>query len=373
MEQQNFKNILCIRPDTMGDILMLTPALRALKETYGAHITLLTSKSGSAITSFISEIDETIAADLPWEKNSEGFKTGKSIRTLVKKIRTKKFDVAFIFTSFSQDPFPSALIALMADIPIRIAYSHNNPYHLLTQWTPDPEPQKHIRHEVQRQLDLVGHIGAKTKNSHLSLTVPTKSVKSLVEKLLKNGISPDEPLIIMHTTASSQKRIYSKKGFVKAAKKILQKTQYQIIFTGVESEKKYIKSIQEEVGNRSYSLAGKLTLPEMITLIDLAKLLISNNTGPVHIASAVGTPVVDVYARTNPQHTPWNVSSSVLYFDVPKEYQNTVVCDIVPIDGKPLHGFEDIVKESLVLLEKDQKKINTVRLYEKNYSSHSNI
>ena len=65
------------------------------------------------------------------------------------------------------------------------------------------------------------------------------------------------------------------------------------------------------------SLAGRLSLGELGALIEAADLLICNNTGPAHIAAAVGTPVVDLYALTNPQHTPWQVESRVLFHDVP--------------------------------------------------------
>ena len=60
------KNILCIRADNMGDVIMSTPAFRALKETFGCRLTLLTSAMGSLITPFIKEVDETITFDLPW-------------------------------------------------------------------------------------------------------------------------------------------------------------------------------------------------------------------------------------------------------------------------------------------------------------------
>ena len=71
------------------------------------------------------------------------------------------------------------------------------------------------------------------------------------------------------------------------------------------------------MGAPSHSVAGELSLPDLAALIERAPLLISGNTGPVHIAAAVGTPVVDLYALTNPQHTPWLVPGRVLNHDVP--------------------------------------------------------
>src|SRR5687767_11851045 len=76
----------------------------------------------------------------------------------------------------------------------------------------------------------------------------------------------------------------------------------------------------------SLSLAGTLDLGHLAALLSHAPVLISNNTGPVHIAAAVGTPVVDLYALTNPQHTPWGVPSRVLFHDVPCKNCYKSVC-----------------------------------------------
>ncbi len=76
----------------------------------------------------------------------------------------------------------------------------------------------------------------------------------------------------------------------------------------------------------SHSVAGELDLADLAALIERAPLLLSNNTGPAHIAAAVGTPVVDLYALTNPQHTPWEVPHRVLNHDVPCKYCYKSVC-----------------------------------------------
>ena len=78
----------------------------------------------------------------------------------------------------------------------------------------------------------------------------------------------------------------------------------------------------------SFSLAGELDLGEMAALLALSPILVSNNTGPVHIAAATGTPVVDLYALTNPQHTPWKVPQRVLFHDVAHKYCYKSVCPL---------------------------------------------
>jgi len=87
--------------------------------------------------------------------------------------------------------------------------------------------------------------------------------------------------------------------------------------TGSASEHELAALICDSIPGRSHELAGVLTLGELSALIADAPVLLTNNTGPAHIAAAVGTPVVDLYALTNPQHTPWMVRSHVLSHDVP--------------------------------------------------------
>jgi ADP-heptose:LPS heptosyltransferase len=168
-KKNRYKNILCIRADNMGDIVMSGPALRALKATFHCRLTLLTSQMGSLVTPFIPEIDATIITDLPWVKtNSQP--PAAACQDLIDILRRQQFDLAVIFTVYSQNPLPSALLCFLADIPERLAYCRENPYHLLTKWIPDQEPYTLIRHQVERDLHLVASIGARTTDDRLRLT-----------------------------------------------------------------------------------------------------------------------------------------------------------------------------------------------------------
>jgi ADP-heptose:LPS heptosyltransferase len=100
----------------------------------------------------------------------------------------------------------------------------------------------------------------------------------------------------------------------------------QVVFTGGPEEVELVEGIRAAMEVPSKSLAGQLDLGELAALLELAPLLIANNTGPVHIAAAVGTAVVDLYALTNPQHTPWMVPHRVLNHDVPCEYCYRSIC-----------------------------------------------
>ena len=172
------ENVLCVRLDTLGDVLMTTPALRTLKAGRpGRRITLLTSAAGAAIASLVPEVDEVIVYDAPWLKATAPRESSAPEYAMAERLRGRHFDAAVIFTVYSQNPLPSAVLCYLADIPLRLAYSHENPYQLLTDWVPDPEPAEGIRHEAQRQLDLVAAVGCWTDDQGLSLRVPDRRMR----------------------------------------------------------------------------------------------------------------------------------------------------------------------------------------------------
>lgn len=314
------KRILCIRPDNMGDVLMSTPAIRALKEYFGAHITLLTSRQGSPITGFISEIDHTITADLPWVQLSG---LVDDLNPVIGELRAGAFDLAVIFTVFSQSALPSALLAFMAGIPRRLAYARENPYELLTHWVPDDEPFGPIHHQVHRDLKLVAAIGARTMNASLSLEVPVLAGLHLSKKMRRAGIDDSMPFMILHAGTTDLKRQYTMENWIAIGKRIIQQCKMPLVLTGSKKENKITHPIWKGINDPlCYNMAGALHLDELLSLVNKCRLLVTVNSLPVHIASALKKTVVVVYAKTNPQHTPWQTPHRVLYFDVPQALQS---------------------------------------------------
>jgi lipopolysaccharide heptosyltransferase II len=355
------KNILCVRPDNLGDVLMTAPAFRAIKESApDARLTLLGSPNGAAIVPLIPEIDELITCKLPWE-TKERPDSPDELLTLIEVLRKRAFDGAVLFTNYSQNAFPAAFLCYLADIPRRLGYAKEYQTRLLTEWVSDPEPYLMVKHGVQRQLDLVGAVGFTTKDARLSLRIPDDAVKMAVAKLEQVGVDIHKPFIVVHPGASDSKRQYPVHLYAQAISKIIEDRQYQVIVTGVASEAPLSNSIMQGIQQGIFSLVGKLEISELAALISIAKLLISNNTGPVHIAAAVQTPVVDLYARTNPEHTPWKVKSRVLYFDVPEDLRNKtpVLAYMTPKAVKPMPTPSDIVSAVYELLtgESQQSRI----------------
>jgi ADP-heptose:LPS heptosyltransferase len=321
MKWQSCRNLLIIRLDNMGDLLMSVPAINALKQTFQSKITVLTSSAAKGIADYIPAIDEVIVYDVPWMKSSTE-RTSSDACDVIDLLKTKKFDTAVIFTVFSQNPLPAAMLAYMAQIPLRLACCRENPYHLLTDWVPEKEPYEMIRHQVRRDLDLVKHIGATTEDEAISIALPKQAWQSAQAKLMQRGVTLSKPWIVCHPGVSEIKRQFPVDDWVEAIKKMKSALGCQIILTGVEHEKPLTEDIRLRAGSETISVAGTLSLEEFIMVINYAPLVITVNTSTAHISAATKTKVIVLYAMTNPQHTPWKAEGRVLPFSVPDELKS---------------------------------------------------
>jgi lipopolysaccharide heptosyltransferase II len=364
------QNLLCVRLDSLGDVLMTTPALRALKEAPpGRRITLLTSPAGAAAARLAPEIDDVIVYEAPWMKHSSDGAGPLREYAMAEQLRKRGFDGAVIFTVYSQNPLPAAFLCYLAEIPLRLAHCRENPYQLLTDWVKDVEPEQNVRHEVRRQLDLVATIGATTEDERLSGRVPLAATDKVAGLLATAGLDFDRPWLVLHPGATAASRRYPPEHFAAVVRRLTGETGVQIVFTGSTAEIELINEIRSqargdglcpEAGTdaaaqcptSTVSLAGLLEVEEMAALLDLAPLLISNNTGPVHIAAGLGTPVVVLYALTNPQHTPWLTPSKVLFHDVPCKFCYKSTCPLEHNNCLRLVSPDRVVDAALGFLER---------------------
>lgn len=313
---QAVRRILCVRLDSLGDVLMCTPAIRALRHSLpGCHLTLLTSPSGAAVAPYIPELDAAISYRAPWMKHEEPA-DAEALQACAAQLAAERFDAAVIFTTYSQSPLPAAMLCHLAGIPLRLASCRENPYQLLTDWVPEREHERASRHEVQRQLDLVAHVGCATADTTLSFAVPAADASRVGTKLEEAGIDPAAPYLVLHAGASAASRRYPIRHWLVLIGMLRREPGYPIVLTGERGEADALRPLAEAWKAPTHSLVGKLELGELGALIRGSSLLITGNTGPAHIAAAVGTPLLDLYALTNPQHTPWRVAHRLLFHDV---------------------------------------------------------
>lgn len=342
--------ILCVRLDNLGDVLMTTPAFRAMKSAWpNCQLTLLTSSAGAGIGRYCPDIDAVIRFDVPWVQGGQN--NAEAITNMATELKKQSFNAAVVFTVQSQNPLPAAMLCYLAGIPKVLGYCRENPYQLMTNWVPDPEVLVATRHEVDRQLALVENVGCPRPNDLCLQVRVGESDLQTARKLLKRyGLDTAHPWLILHPGVSEAKRRYPADQFAAVAQTLIDEHDYQLVLTGTTDEYDLAETIRSKLGGRAINLAGKLSLGQFIALIADAPVLLSNNTGPVHIAAAVQTPVVVVYAKTNPQHTPWNVPSQVLYTNVPSELRSrNVLLQHFPEPAEPMASPEAIVEAILRL------------------------
>lgn len=317
-------HILAVRLDNMGDVLMASPALGALRAMAG-RLSLLCSSSGAALGPHLPAVDTVLSYEASWVKRSAS--SARQDRAAVRRIAALRPDAAVIFTTYSQSALPAALMLRLAGVPKVLAYSRENPYRLLSNWVPETEPHLVQRHEVLRHLHLVATVGAVTEDTRLTFALRQKDIDGLRRKLLACGMKDSGGWIAVHAGASAQSRRYPARLFVRVLDGLCREGRRVLLLGGAEEPDlaaalaAYGRPAREVV-----NLGGRLTVGEMGAAIAGADVLVCNNSGPAHVAAALQVPVLVLYALTNPQHTPWQTVQKVLNRPMPCSYCYSSVC-----------------------------------------------
>lgn len=323
------QDILVVRLDNLGDVLMTSPAIRAIRQTNPlARITLLASPAGAAAAAHLPEIQDVIEFEAPWMKgradaappSAAAGLQGAAERYLVQQLTLRRFDAAIIFTVCTQSALPAALLCYLAGVPLRLAHARENPYRLLTDVVRDPglapgSAPAPVLHEVERQLALVGQVGYSAVDDRLVFEILPIERAGAERKLVRAGVDLARPFIAIHPGASAPSRRWPAEDFGRTADLLAH--DHQIVFVGGAGEADLVAAARRVMKRPAAALIDTLSLGELGAVIDRATLVLCNNSAPAHIAAALDTPVVVLYALTNLQHKPWRVPARVLYHDVP--------------------------------------------------------
>jgi lipopolysaccharide heptosyltransferase II len=309
---------------------MTTPALHALRTSLpGCRLTLLTSHAAAEVAPFLDDVDDVIRYAAPWA-GLRPPRTHPADLAIRAQLEERAFDAAVIFTVYSQNPLPAATVCYLAGIPRRLARCRENPYALLNDWVRESEPAEGTQHEVQRQLSLVGAVGASANDTRMRMRVRDIDRKTLAATLARRHIDPDLPYLVVHPGASAPSRRYPAERFGDAAAQTIRAIGMNVLVSGSASEAALARALIDAAGPLArpflHDLTDALELGGLAALIERATVVVSNNSGPVHIASALGTPVVDLYALTNPQHGPWQTPHRVLFNDVECRWCYRSIC-----------------------------------------------
>jgi lipopolysaccharide heptosyltransferase II len=326
---QQVERVLLIRLDNLGDMLVTTPAFHAVRAALpNAHLTVLASPNGAQVARLDPDVDDVLVYEAPWMDPWHQLPQDPTReQQMIAGISERTFDGAIIFTSYHQSPLPAAYLCYLAGIPLRVAASVDGPGSLLTTRHKHPE---RMLHEVERGLDLVGALGMTTEQTDLVLSIPESAYAEMSDLLAQRCVDPGRALVVIHPGCSMPARTYPWEMYAEVADLLIERLGVTVVLTGSEPERPMVDGIQQRMRRQALSVAGDLSFAGLCALIETADLTITNNTGPMHISAAAKTPVVALFALTNPpeQWGPWQVRHRQLYHDVPCRLCYSRVCPI---------------------------------------------
>ncbi len=328
---RSVRKVLLVRLDNLGDVLLTTPAFHAVKAALPeASLTLLASPIGAQVAALDPDIDDVLIYQAPWMDPWHKLpQDSEREQQVIAEVKERGFDGAIIFTSFRQSSLPAAYLCYLADIPLRAAASIDGPGSLLTTRHKHPE---RMMHEVERGLDLVAALGITCSERDMVLRVPASAMAALTSRLASLNNAGRYPLVVVHPGCSMPARTYPWEMFVEVINLLVARLGATVVVTGAVDEQPLVERILAAVDpdrrHAVFPMAGILPFPELCALIKRADLTITNNTGPMHIAAALKTPVVALFALTNPpeQWGPWHVLHRQMYHDVPCRICYSRVC-----------------------------------------------
>ena len=290
------RNILAVRLDNIGDVIMLGPALRAVKETSpNARLTLLASPAGATAVPLLPWIDEVIVWRASWQDVGGRIPFDPEYELkLINLLSEQCFDAALIFTSFSQTPHVPGYVCYLAGIPLRAGESKEFGGNTLTTELRGASDEVH---QVERNLRLVEHLGFVARDRQLMIAIPEEARAAIPALLSRAGLSPDVPFILLHPGASAQARRYPVER-MGALARFLTRRGWPVLVTGVEREAALIEELLQ-YAPKAHRLVGKTTLAEYAALIEKATLVVCNDTLPMHLADAVMTPEIVLFSGTD--------------------------------------------------------------------------
>jgi ADP-heptose:LPS heptosyltransferase len=291
------KRVLVARQDNNGDVLLAGPAIRAVATR--AIVTMLSGPRGADAARLLPGVGEVIVREAEWIDAQPHALDRESTTRFIDQIAARGFHEAIIFTSFHQSPLPLALLLRMAGVPRIGAISVDYPGSLLdVRHDVDDDI-----HEVQRALSL-----ARAMGYHL----PKGDDASLRVRDLPANLSPFRSYVVVHPGATVPARAWLPERNAELVER-LDSLGYNVIVTGTGQERDLTESVAAR-GTRVIDAAGKTTFAEFAALVAGASAVICGNTAAAHVASAVKTPVVEIFPPTVPavRFRPWMVPHELL-------------------------------------------------------------
>ncbi len=297
------QRILVIRLDLIGDLVLSMTVVRALKRSYpGVEIDLLALPVSAKVVIHDPDLTQIITYDPNiWRRPKALFrvKNWRNVYNLLCQLRARHYDIAVsVFGPWA------GVIAVVSGAKRRVGFGRENYPSFMTDNVPGRHwsPGDH-KHEVDYCLELAKSSGATISPADRTprLYVDPQARQQLEQLLIQEGIKPEKPLIACHVSSNNgQSKRWPLPYWATLIDKLIREQDAQVILTGTFADLPLIESVLHQMQEQAINLAGKTSLPQLVALLQRANLVISGDSGPMHIAAAVGTPLIAIHGPTDP-------------------------------------------------------------------------
>ena len=298
------KKILIVRTDRLGDVILSTPVIKNLKLAFPqSYIAFMCRPYTREALEGNPNLDEVIVYD-KYGKDKSFLAT---IRFALK-LGKYRFDWAIILHPTNR----AHLTAFLARIPVRVGWDKKLG-RLLTKKIKHTK-QQGKKHEAEYTLDLLRALNIPIKSKDTYFPVLPEAEKKIGELLKAQGAAESDKLIVIHPSASCPSKRWPQERFLKVVELLEDKISFKAAVITSEGEREFGKELAKKSG--VIDLRGRLSISEVGALLKRASLFISNDSGPVHIAASLNTPVISIFGRKDPGLSPlrWGPQGEKSYY-----------------------------------------------------------
>jgi len=329
----------------IGDSLFMTPALAALKKGFpNSHISLLINPWVREIFDGNPDLDEIIIYD---ERGKEKTLKGKS--RFIQSLRNRNFDMGIIMQPRS---YKAALFVYLSRIPERIGYSHSLRNLLLTRRV---EPPRAPVHDIDMFLNIVLSLGVAPARKEPYLPLSPKADDWADRFLEERGINRGELLIGINPGAFKQSKRWPEPRYAELSDILIKEFKAKVIIFQGPGEDEIIEKVVSLM--REKAIIVKASIKELAAFSRKCKLFVGNDTGPMHVAAASGTPVIALFGPADPQRSrPWGRDHVVIKKDLPCSPCSRVVCkELICMESITVEDVLQAVQSQLKRIEKSNR------------------
>ncbi|MBI2885415.1 MAG: lipopolysaccharide heptosyltransferase II [Candidatus Omnitrophica bacterium] len=281
------RRILVIRLDRIGDVVLSTPVAHRLRQAYPeAFLAMLVQPACRELVEGHPDLDAAILYD----KDGRHRSLTATIQ-FARQLRSYRFDTAIVLHPTNR----SHWIPWLAGIPVRIGYARKTSW-LLTHRVPHRK-QEGTQHEAAYSLELLRVLGIEPGPPVPVIALSPAARVLAEERLAQAGADPARPLVAIHPSASCRSKRWEAERFAAVADRLATEQGAQVAIVAGPADQESADAMARAMRTTPINLAGRLSVGELAWVLKRATLLLSNDSGPVHVAAAVGTPVIVIFGR----------------------------------------------------------------------------